>query len=140
MWARFWERTRRVRRRTKETGGDLAEGCDIDLGEGIVVFLVAVVLILFMIFIGIPFLIALGELLVLVLLAVAGIVGRVLFRRPWTIDAVGPDGTYQRWGVVGWRASGAAQRFVAQTLVATGELPTDVEVAAAAASVERFGR
>ena len=75
-------------------------------------FIVLVLVLVFLIFVGIPFLIALGELLLLVL-TVAGVVGRVLFRRPWTVDAVNDAGEHHTWELVGWRRSGEAQRYIA---------------------------
>jgi hypothetical protein len=64
-------------------------------------------------------------------LAVAGVVGRVLFRRPWTVDAVDPSGARLAWSVVGWRASGGARRFIAERIAATGAVPTSDELSAA---------
>ena len=130
IWGRFRHRSRRVRRRTTEWGDVPDPGCAPDLAEGIVVFVVAIALIAFLIFIGVPFLIALGELVLVLVLAVAGVIGRVLFRRPWTVDAVGPDGEHHAWSVVGWGASGEARHFVADRIVATGTVPTDEELAA----------
>lgn len=101
IWARFVDRTRKVRRRTADAADVPDPGCAPDIAEGIAVFIVLIVMVLFLIFIGIPFLIALGELLLIVLLALSGIVGRVLFRRPWTVDAVDPDGGHRDWHVVG---------------------------------------
>jgi hypothetical protein len=69
---------------------------------------------------AIPFLIALGELVVVVVLLVAGVVGRVVFRRPWIVDAVDPAGAHHKWPVVGRRASGVARRFIADRVAATG--------------------
>ena len=105
-------------------------GCGVDLAEGIAVFIVVLVVVLFLVFIGIPFLIALGELLLVLLLTLAGLIGRLLFRRPWTVDAVGPDGERVEWPVVGWRRSGAARQFIADRIAATGTVPTAEEVAA----------
>jgi len=50
------------------------------------------------------------ELIVLVFLALAGIIGRVLFRRPWSVVATtdGPPPEKLAWDVSGWRASRAA--------------------------------
>jgi len=131
IWARFLDRSRRVRRRTAELGDAPDPGCAPDLGEAILVFIVAFVAIVFLIFIGIPFLIALGELLLIVVLALAGVVGRVFFRRPWTVDAVSPDGTHLSWPVVGWRASAAARQFIADRVAATGRVPSADELSAA---------
>jgi hypothetical protein len=68
---------------------------------------------------------------ILLLLALAGVVGRLLFRRPWIVDAMDPAGAHHEWPVVGWRASGVARRFIADRLAATGTVPTHEEIAAA---------
>ena len=130
-WARFRNRTRRVRRRTSDLGDVPDPGCAPDFAEGLVVVAVLVALVLFLIFIGVPFLIALGELLVLAVLTVGGVIGRVLFRRPWTVDAIDPEGRHHRWSVVGWRASAAARQFIADRIASTGTVPTKEELAAA---------
>lgn len=88
-----------MRRRASDLGEIPDPGCAPDIAEGILVFNVVVAVVLFLIFIGIPLLIALGEPLFIVLLALAGIVGRVLFRRPWTVDAVSPAGAHDTWSV-----------------------------------------
>jgi hypothetical protein len=65
--------------------------------------------------------------LALVLVAVGlGVLGRVLFRRPWTVEAR-VDGTSQggEWKVTGWRASGQVLNSIAEQLRATGQLPSD---------------
>lgn len=112
--------------------GDIPDpGCAPDVGEAIVVFVLVVAVVLFMTFVGLPFLIALGELVLVVLLALAGAVGRVFLRRPWTVDVVGPDARHYFWPVVGWRASGSARRFIADRIMATGAVPTDEELSAA---------
>jgi hypothetical protein len=95
------------------------------------VFVVLVAVVLFMIFIGIPFLIALGELFFILLLVVAGVIGRVVFRRPWTVDAVAPSGAHHAWSVVGWRASAAARQFISDRIAKTGTVPTNEEVSKA---------
>lgn len=128
--SRFGRRFRRARERTADAA-DIDPGCAPDIGEGIVVAIVAIVALVFLIFVGIPFLIALGELLFLLVLTVAGVVGRVLFRRPWTVDAVNDAGEHHTWEVVGWRRSGEAQRYIAIHLGATGAPPSDQEVEAA---------
>ena len=134
IWGRFLDRSRKARRRTSELGDAPDPGCALDLAEAIAVFVVAVVAIAFLIFIGIPFLIALAELLLIVVLALAGIVGRVLFRRPWTVDAVSPAGSHHMWSVAGWRASAAARQFIADRVAATDQVPSEAEVSAAALS------
>jgi hypothetical protein len=129
IWGRFRHRSRKVRERTTDVGDVPDPGCAPDIGEGILVFVVVIIGVLFLIFFGIPFLIALGELLLILLLAVAGVVGRVLFRRPWTIDAVSPGGDHHEWSVVGWGASTSARQLVADRLAMTGTVPTRDEVA-----------
>lgn len=94
-------------------------------------FIALIVVVLFLILLGIPFLIALGELVFIVLLALSGLVTRILFRRPWTVDAVDPHGGHRDWHVVGWRSSGAARQFVADRIAATATTPSDAEVSAA---------
>lgn len=131
IWGRFRNRNRRVRRRTSELADIPDPGCAADLGEAIAVFVIALVAIVFMVLVGFPFLIALGELLLVLLLAVGGALARMLFRRPWTVDAVGPSGEHHRWEVVGWRRSGAARRFIAQRLAEASTVPTAQEVDAA---------
>lgn len=131
LWHRFTDRMRRVRKGTVDRADGGVDGCAFDIGEGILILLVAIVVIVFLIFVGIPFLVALGELLFLVLLTVAGVFGRVVFRRPWTIDAAGPSQLHHEWRLVGWRRSGAAKRFVAEHLAAHGLIPTTAEVDAA---------
>lgn len=41
-----------------------------------------VAVVLFLIFVGLPLLVALGELVLLLVLTLGGVLGRVLFRRP----------------------------------------------------------
>lgn len=82
IWVRFRNRSRRARRRASDLADIPDPGCGADIGEAIVVFVVVLAVITFMVIIGLPFLIALGELLLVVALAMGGLVGRVLFRRP----------------------------------------------------------
>ena len=71
-----------MRRRTTELADIPDPGCAADLGEAIAVFVIALVVIVFMVLVGFPFLSALGELLLVLLLAIGGAVARILFRRP----------------------------------------------------------
>jgi hypothetical protein len=127
LGARFLRRQRQVRDRTGDA--DVPDpGCSGDVGEAILVFLAAIVLIALLLFFGIPFLVALGELLFLVALTVAAVIGRVVFRRPWTVDAVDPAGAHHRWSVVGWRRSGRAVRLVADTITTSATVPTQEQL------------
>lgn len=106
-------------------GADLAgEGAELPV-VGVIMFAIAALLlaVLAVVFV-IPALIFVIE-LALVLVAVGlGVLGRVLFRRPWTVEAR-VDGTSQggEWKVTGWRASGDFLNSVADRLEATGHLP-----------------
>src|SRR3954454_9619664 len=61
------------------------------------------------------------ELLLVVILLLAGIVGRVVFRRPWTVFAKSDRNLYER-PVVGWRASRRAIRVWADQLGSGAQL------------------
>jgi hypothetical protein len=58
------------------------------------------------------------DLLILLVIAAGGIALRVLFRRPWMIEAKtpGPPPARDTWGVVGIRASAQAVETVAQAI------------------------
>jgi hypothetical protein len=91
-------------------------------GEGFLVGLALIVAILVLMFVVIPFLVALVDLLVLALLALAGFAGRILFRRPWCVEAVSDRGATYRWSVVGWRES-TRSMAEARQLLAAGIVP-----------------
>jgi hypothetical protein len=57
-------------------------------------------------------------------LTLLGIGARVVFRRPWAVEAVAPDGATHTWRVVGWQASGDAVDAVANALEHGNPLPT----------------
>lgn len=81
----------------------------------------AVALILFavaLVYVVVPLLVALVDLLILILVALLGALTRVLFRRPWTVEARAADGTTQHWRVTGWRASHERCIEIAQRLQA----------------------
>jgi hypothetical protein len=81
---------------------------------GIALLVVAAAVILFVL----PLLILLVQILVILLLVAAGIAARVLFRRPWEVDAVtpGPPPETHVWRIVGWRNSNEAIREAAEAL------------------------
>ena len=116
---------RRARRREKDVGDgtlDVADGCAVDGLEGLAIVVVAVIVIVLIVLFVWPVIVALLDLLLLLLLALAGGVMRVLFRRPWAVDALAGDGTAHRWRVVGFRASGRVRDEVARAL-AQGRVP-----------------
>ena len=95
----------------KADAGLVADGC---LDEAGIVLIGVVVVVLVAYFVVIPLLFAVIDALVLVVLVAAAIVGRVLFRRPWRVEARAADDTVHTWEVVGWRASGDHVALVAQ--------------------------
>lgn len=58
------------------------------------------------------------ELVILLVLFLAALVARILFRRPWRIVArtKGPPQSYLAWDVVGWRASRRVLGEIAEAL------------------------
>jgi hypothetical protein len=52
-----------------------------------------------------PLLLVAVDLVVVLLLLVVAVVGRVLFRRPWTVEATSGTGERVTVQVVGWRAA-----------------------------------
>jgi hypothetical protein len=121
----------RLRWRGTRGAGDLLDGADLaGLGGDLPVvgvILTALALLLFAIaavmFI-VPALVFVGELLIIVAIVVLGLMGRVLFGRPWTVEAqqLGAGPAYE-WKVSGWRASLDLVTSIADQLRATG-LPT----------------
>jgi hypothetical protein len=122
LWGRFGRiagAPLRHRRKVRENADILDAGCLFD--ELAWVLLAVVVLILVVVFV-VPLVIAIVDVVVLLLLAGLGMVGRVVFRRPWTVEARAGDGTVLTWPVVGWRASGERCAEVAE-LLASGVIP-----------------
>ena len=100
-----------------------------------------VVVVTVLVLVGVPLVLALVDILVLAVLTLLGIAARVLFRRPWVVEArstaaVPPAATdawpsdapvlavrRHTWRVVGWRASGEQVEHVANALVHGNPLP-----------------
>ncbi len=78
---------------------------DDSLTAIVVSVLIVGVLILLVLF-GWPLLLALVDLIVVLVVAAIGIVGRVAFRRPWTVEARSATGERHEVRVVGWRRAG----------------------------------
>jgi len=57
-----------------------------------------------------------------------GLGARVLFRRPWVVEATGPDPLRRTWRIVGWRASGEKVDEIAGLLAHGHPLPAGYEV------------
>jgi hypothetical protein len=127
-------RKMRSRKTRKADGGriDAAEalfsvpdfnGLD-DLGAAVLIVLALVVIALVLV----PLLMFGIELVLLGLLAAAGIVGRTLLGRPWIVQAIPSDDKADTltWPVVGWRRSARVIQEVATSLEA-GRDPTLAE-------------
>lgn len=107
---------------------DVSSGC-LDVDE-LILFVLAVVALVLAVMFVVPLLVALGELLIVVVFALLGGVAKVVFRRPWTVEAISPHGERHDYRIVGWRRSGAAVDVIADRV--TREL-----IAPAPAEVER---
>ena len=118
LWGRFRRRFGRTFRRTADLA-DFDPGC----GEAIVEGLVVLVVVLVAIFVGIPFLIALLDVRLLLLLAVLALLARLLLRRPWIVEASADDGRSITWRVRGWAESGRRCAEIEERLRAGLDLP-----------------
>jgi hypothetical protein len=79
---------------------------------------VALALLIFVIwFAFIPIAVLVLDILFVVVLTIGGVAARVLFRRPWVIEA-SSEGERVRWPVVGFGASRASVREAAEALAA----------------------
>jgi len=120
LWRRFQRRFGRRSRRVRDwdglgdvaasfgDGGDGIGGCLVGIALAIAVVLLLVIVV--------PLLLALVEVLVLAVLGVLAVGARILFRRPWVVEAVADDGSVLSWRVVGWRKSGGQARVIARQL------------------------
>ena len=109
-----------------DNGGDGSGGVDgggLDVGDGdfgaVVLAILLVVAIGFVIALALPFVFFALELLVLPLV----LLYKIVFRRPFTVEARTSRGRRMRWHVVGWRRSGEFAGEVAAALAHGRELP-----------------
>jgi hypothetical protein len=127
LWGRFHRRFRKlVDSMTDVPVGD--PGCLDVVGEGFVVVVLVIAAVLFVVFIGLPLALAVLDMVLVLLFAVVGLVARVVFRRPWVVEARAGDGSGHEWRVVGWRRSGRAMDELRQLLAAgadVGSTPTE---------------
>jgi hypothetical protein len=99
-------------------GGDLPVVGVIFTAIALVLLAIAAVMFI------VPAAVFLAELLIIVAIVGLGLMGRVLFRRPWTVEArQGESAQAFEWKVSGWRASQDLVHSVAEQLRETG-LPT----------------
>lgn len=120
---------RRLRWRGPRRGAlDLLDGADLigSAGDlpvvGIVFLVIGLILIaVFAVLFIIPAVIFLIELLIVLAIVTIGVVGRMLFGRPWTVEARRDgDGAGYEWQTTGWRASNELVHAVAGQLRTTG--------------------
>jgi hypothetical protein len=122
LWARAWRKVRRGARRSADLADVPDPGCLVDGLEGLAIALTVLAVVLVVVLVGIPLLLALLDIVLILLLTALGIGARVVFRRPWIVEAVGPDEVRRTWRVVGWRASREAVDDIADAL-AHGQPP-----------------
>jgi hypothetical protein len=102
---------------------DLLNFADGDVPGAIAVVALAVIALVLFVLFGLPLLLAAVDLVVVVLATLIGIVGRVVFRRPWTVEAVSAGGERHEVEVVGWRRAGEAVECLGQE-IRHGRRPT----------------
>lgn len=110
-------------------GGGGGGGGSFDFGDAAIVIvgvLIAVIAaaVLFW-WVLLPLLLIVLDLLIVLVLLVLAIVGRVLFRRPWTVEATAGDGERIAAQVVGWRAALRRRDEIAE-LLRRGRPPADI--------------
>jgi hypothetical protein len=94
-WGFGWKRRKRGDSSSWRDGGFEAD-------EGTLIIVVVLVAVIFAWFFVLPVLVLLLDVLLLLLIACVAIATRVLFRRPWIVEA--RSGTEAlEWPVVGWR-------------------------------------
>jgi hypothetical protein len=127
LWAprlqqeRLWTRLRRRMGRTGRAAADGLSGAPdigfLDLFDDafavIGLVIAAVIVVVVLAFVVVPLLVALLDLLVVVVVSLAGLAGRVMFRRPWVVEAADSNGHRYTWRIVGRRESRAAVDAIA---------------------------
>lgn len=125
LWGRIVKRFRSPKRRLRDAAGrvDAADGALMGMQDLVALIVILVGAALFVL-IGLPLLLAVFDVILLVLLAVLGVLGRVLLRRPWTVEACPQgDGGGREWRVVGWRDSARLVDSLARRLQSGEPLP-----------------
>lgn len=96
-------------------------GAELPGVGGVVMVIAAVIVAVAALVFVVPAVIFLVELILVGALVGLGLIGRVLLRRPWTVEArqQGDECVYE-WNAQGWRASEELCHSVAKQLEATG--------------------
>jgi hypothetical protein len=91
-------------------------------GDSIVLGIAAVVVLLLVIFVLLPLLGVALELIAILFLLTSGVIGRVVLRRPWIVEAqkLGDPEERVAFAVKGWRDSSQALRELRTAIAATG--------------------
>jgi hypothetical protein len=104
---------------------------DVDAGMGLIdvldsaaVVVVIIAGVAFLVFIAIPLVLVVVDLAIALVLTALGIAARLLFRRPWLVEAVSEADERHRWRVVGLRASREHAADVANALAHGNPLPS----------------
>jgi hypothetical protein len=122
-----WTRWRRNRKGNDD--GDLVDTLAPDLltgavdgPAGLVAAAAVVVVIALLVFVLLPLIGIAFELALLIGFVMSGLFGRVVLRRPWTIEAISLDDPARRhaFAVVGWRRSGRSLAALASAIQTTG--------------------
>lgn len=112
---------------TSASGGGRSGG--FDLGDAIIVvvlvFLAVIAAAALFWWVLLPLLLIAIDLMIVLVLLVVTVVGRVLFRRPWTVEATAGNGERVVAEVVGWRAALRRRDEIAESL-RLGQRPIDV--------------
>lgn len=116
-WRAARER-RAARRRGRRSDDDGSSWFDwIPIPDDFLIVIAGVLAIVVFVFFGVPLLLGLFDLVFLLIMSVGGVIGRVLFRRPWTVEAVSDRGDRRELQVVGLRNSGLAKRTLASEVL-----------------------
>jgi hypothetical protein len=127
LWGRLRRRTRVGRSLMRGVGDASNPGCLVDALSDLLVLLALVIVLAILVLVGIPLVLAILDLLFLAVLTLLGVTARVVFRRPWLVEARGPARHRVRWRVVGWRASGETVGAAADALAAGAPVPPGFE-------------
>jgi hypothetical protein len=124
-----WIGWRPRRKKSEDRGWGWLDAVDpidaLSIGDelGPVAAIAAIIAMLLLLwFFVVPIAILVLDLLFVVLLAAGGVAARVLFRRPWIVEATTPGEKHQR-PVVGYRASREVVEATARAIQLAGTLP-----------------
>ena len=98
LWARLRRRTRIGRSLARGAGEAGDPGCLVDIASDAFWIFVIVIVVTVLVLVGLPLVLALVDVLVLAVLTLLGLAARVVFRRPWVVEArstaaLPPEGT-----------------------------------------------